>query len=58
MSHHETLWLWVPACAGTTSVVGAISAKTSRLYSAALAVLPNIRVGVAKPQVVPSVILT
>jgi hypothetical protein len=44
--------------AGTTSVVGAISAKTSRLYSAALAVLPNIRVGVAKPQVVPSVILT
>jgi hypothetical protein len=54
MYHHASLWLWVPAFAGTTFVVGAISA----FHSAALAVLPNIRVGAAKPQVVPSVILT
>jgi hypothetical protein len=31
MCYHETLWLWVPACAGTTAEVGAISAKTSPL---------------------------
>jgi hypothetical protein len=55
MHHHESLWLWVPAFAGTTAVFGA---KTSAPHSAALAVLPNIRVGAGKPQLVPSVILT
>ena len=53
--NNTVLWLWVLAFARTT---GVRSVRPCTTHSAAFAVLPNIRVGAAKPQEVPSVILT